>query len=241
MSKRLAEDSNALDIRWLARTGYIPAVEGDIESGPVYWTRDRERGGKSGNAGTIYVRGYYSRLVLTYAWTPEGGPKRDIEQVISLARTAMPHGGTRLWALCPYCQRRAAVLYRGAQGGEPRFCCRRCAGVCYASQLEHGRTYKEEYDPWMGIGRTSWGRKIIAQVDAEMSQEHEQRLKELKKALAAQPKRPRGRPKTKRAYVRRSLVSKAADVLQPCCQSCGQPLPPPVRLAVPTCQIAVRA
>lgn len=222
MSKHLAEDSNRLDIRWLARNSYIPTTDGDIESGPVYWTR---RGGERGNAGSIGVQGFYSRLVLTYSWTPSGGPKCDIQQTIKLTRTAMPRGGKRLWALCPFCQHRAAVLFI-AVIGEARFACRRCAGICYASQLEHAPS-ERHYDPWVGLGRSAWGRKLIAQAEAEMSKEREQRAKEQAAALAAQPKRPRGRPRTKRAYVRRSLVSKAADVVQTCCQSCGQPLPAP--------------
>lgn len=211
MSKRIAEESSRLDIRWLARNGYIPGVEGDIESGPVYWTRN---GGERGNAGSIGVQGFYTRLVLTYSWKrdkSEGGP-RDIQQEISLDRTPMPHGGQRIWAVCPYCPRRAAVLYLGMLG-EPRFCCRRCAGVCYASQLERSNGFSDIFrDPFRGLERTAWGRKIIAQAEAEMSKEREQRKKELKKTLADLPKRPRGRPRSKRKYVRRSLVTPAADV-----------------------------
>jgi hypothetical protein len=220
MSKHVNEECERLDITWLARNDYIPARPGERRGGPVHWQRPGELEGGSGRVG---IAATYEQLTISYSYTGDDGEQKlDGTQTVQLARSPMPRGGQRVWALCPECGERVGVLYLARREGKLVFACRRCQGIIYASQLTHDRDYYR-YSPWLGIERYAWGRKIIAAAQAEASRVKQEQAEQREQEQQAAQKRGRGRPKTKRKYVRRSLVSPAADV--PACPTCGQPIP----------------
>ncbi len=74
-----------------------------------------------------------NRIELDY--TSDGSPRRQVLQLVS---TPCAFGGARLWARCPPCGTKRAVLYTGrASGGY--FVCRTCLGWPYASTHERTR------------------------------------------------------------------------------------------------------
>ena len=117
-----------LDVRWLARQGYLaPNASGAYS---VAWSRgDRP-------AGDILVRYDGDRpdeLVLDYRTRRgEGAPWAPVRERVALDRTPCPYGGSRPWFLCPGCLDRRAVLY--SVGG--RFRCTACHDLAYSSTRE---------------------------------------------------------------------------------------------------------
>jgi hypothetical protein len=117
-----------LDVRWLARQGYLdPGTSGAYA---VAWSwGDRP-------AGDILVRYDGDRpdeLVLDYRTRRgEGAPWAPVRERVALDRTPCPYGGSRPWFLCPGCRGRRAALY--SVGG--RFRCRACHGLAYSSTRE---------------------------------------------------------------------------------------------------------
>ena len=117
-----------LDVRWLARQGYLaPNASGAYS---VAWSRgDRP-------AGAILLRYDADRpdeLVLDYRTRRhEGGPWTPVRETVPLDRTPCRYGGDRVWFLCPGCGSRRAVLY--GVGG--RFRCRACHDLAYSSTRE---------------------------------------------------------------------------------------------------------
>lgn len=68
-------------------------------------------------------------------YTADGSPRR---QVLPLVSTPCAFGGARLWARCPPCGTRRAVLYIGRTSGG-YFVCRACLGWPYKSTHERTR------------------------------------------------------------------------------------------------------
>lgn len=76
---------------------------------------------------------YRDRVILSYSHRSRlGGEWEDVEEPVSLERTACNFGGERPWFICPgvACGRRVAVLY----GLGKYFLCRHCYDLSYSSQ-----------------------------------------------------------------------------------------------------------
>lgn len=110
---RVCEDHRRLDAGALARGGLLSG------SGTLSWP-----GGTH-----VAVNGYGDSIELTYAI--DG---KDIQERLSIDKTAAHLGGHRAWFLCPGCGRRIAALYLAK-----RFRCRHCHDLRYASQRETPR------------------------------------------------------------------------------------------------------
>jgi len=114
MAKRTTSESIRLDMRRL-RTFIFPDEH--------FWL--------PGGLGKVQAFDRYLLILLAHGSHAEVG------------YTASPcnFGGERLWFLCPECKRRVLMLYlcRRERWGMmmDAFACRRCADLCYPSQLEH--------------------------------------------------------------------------------------------------------
>ena len=90
------------------------------------WTQDGVK------KASIWVLTASDFVRVEYSFRRSGEAWQDIADTIRLSKTACHLGGERLWFCCPGCGRRAAKLYLYA----PRFRCRRCLRLPYASQQE---------------------------------------------------------------------------------------------------------
>jgi hypothetical protein len=119
--KRTTGEMQALDVRGLQRADCL-------QPGKFFlweWKSDGE------SVGSIGVRTEVNRVVLIYRSRRGGGAWKDKEISVRLDWTGCHLGGRRPWFLCPYCERRVAVLY----GGED-FACRHCHRLVYGCQRE---------------------------------------------------------------------------------------------------------
>lgn len=194
-------------------------------------------------------------LLVVYQSKQTGQPDSEYKQQvikIPLLYTDMPHGGRRRWLACPDCGQRCAVLYIMLRGYNCTPACRRCLDLAYMVQYQRAPRIPKS---WAGIldddtiddvqdvlnysafnrllAGTKWVQRAMVQ---QLNEARAARLlnygglglqagDDKPAPPPVEVKRGRGRPKTKRAYTRRSLVTAAADVVQPCCTHCGQPLP----------------
>jgi hypothetical protein len=116
------EECRFIDIRDWKRRGLIRDGSGFSWS----WSQDGvKKASIQVSTASDFVRVAYSFRRSGDAWQP-------IAETIWLSKTACNLGGERLWFCCPGCGRRAAKLYLYA----PRFRCRDCLGLPYASQQE---------------------------------------------------------------------------------------------------------
>lgn len=116
------ESQHRLDVRWLARRGFLqPGAYG-----PVSWTRGGEP------SGDIRVFGQAGGVELRYRVRVGGGDWEPVQQPVGLSWTPCTFGGRRPWFLCPQCRRRTAILYAAGR----LFLCRGCSGLAYQSQHE---------------------------------------------------------------------------------------------------------
>ena len=114
----------ALDVRRLHRRGVLTAGA----SRSWRWSRDGEPAGSIGiTCGSDSVR-------LAYTRTRESGEPERFGYDISLTRTSCHFGGCRHWFVCPWCNRRCALVYGLSRDGY--FACRRCMRLGYASESE---------------------------------------------------------------------------------------------------------
>lgn len=114
MSKQATGETLPLDIRAIARCGYL------IPAGAAFswkWT----------TGATIRCRSNDREVVLTYNWN-----KEPVNQCAAIEWTRCNYGGRRAWWNCPNCRRRVAVLYCASK----YFACRHCYQLCYFSQQE---------------------------------------------------------------------------------------------------------
>jgi len=121
-----AEETNRLDIRYLARHGMLHRG---------FYTMSWRRGDQ--DAGSIGLRitdedPHPGALTLEYRGRARGGQWQDVEQQLMIDWTACTYGGHRPWLLCPACSQRVAILYCGLAG----FYCRKCLRLVYQSQRE---------------------------------------------------------------------------------------------------------
>lgn len=131
--RRKCEHSLALDIRRLHRRGLLVAGT----SCGWHWSRDGEP------CGSISIAAQVDRLRLAYARTYEGTLK-PFGYDVMVARTVCHLGGVRPWFICPWCQRRCAILYGLSSDGY--FACRVCLRLGYASECEDrsGRLWRKQ-------------------------------------------------------------------------------------------------
>ena len=106
-----AEDSLALDIRWLKRNNVL--IAGDTRT--VTWHRNRKQ------IISRQIRAKDNAIVVANG---------NQTQWIRLTKTPCQLGGNRDWFLCPSCDQRMAILYQRAN----RFACRHCQQISYQSQ-----------------------------------------------------------------------------------------------------------
>lgn len=117
--KQLVNEFHALDIKELARKGYLyPFSKYD-------WVWRTNKGTEQT---TVTVTVLEDALQLSYIL----GTIR-ILQSVRLAYSIGPHGGKRPWFLCPTCPKRVGILYYAA--GQP-FRCRLCCNLAYPSQYQ---------------------------------------------------------------------------------------------------------
>ena len=121
--KDCTDDMRQIDIRRLARDGYLKA-------GMAYgwqWTRRGEV------VASINLAVEIDRVWFTYRQRERGGEWQDMRYPVRLDRTACHLGGERVWWRCPAagCGRRVAVLY-----GCGVFACRHCHRLAYRCQRE---------------------------------------------------------------------------------------------------------
>ena len=72
-----------------------------------------------------------NRIAIFHNHRYRNGDWKEEGYFILLNWTACRFGGQRVWFLCPYCDRRVAILYGGNI-----FACRRCHQLVYPSQRE---------------------------------------------------------------------------------------------------------
>jgi hypothetical protein len=118
--KRKAEDALPVDIRKWNRQGLIYPGSMITSSWSI--------GGRVYSS--IGAVAKVDRLTLQY--NHSGKP---VEQDIMFTWTRCNFGGKRIWFLCPYCNRRCAVVYSCGK----YFACRICGKIAYRTQSETSR------------------------------------------------------------------------------------------------------
>lgn len=140
-----------IDIRYLARHGYLDAPAGKIYARSLSWS---SRGKPSGWI-MVHVTGaddgmpwdielvYQVRTYDHEPWTP-------VRETIDLDYTDCHYGGQRPWFVCPGCGTRKAVLR--SVGG--RFRCNACHGIAYSSTREsaHDRALRRAHEVRRKLG-----------------------------------------------------------------------------------------
>jgi len=120
-SKRTIESFHAIDIRAWGRNGLLApgsvfmshwSVNGNIVSTP-----------------RVFVQ--HTGVRLEYRYIRQCGESQNMDYSVQFAYTPCHFGGSRVWFLCPNCQRRVALLY-----GVKYFLCRHCLDLAYESQRE---------------------------------------------------------------------------------------------------------
>jgi len=121
-AKRTTGETKRIDVRYLARQGYLQHGKG----WSLHWTCGGKPSGSIGGATNN------NTIFLIYRAKEHGSTKwEEVTQPIALSYTACHFGGDRPWFRCPFCDRRVAVLYLGARAR-----CRLCARMAYDSQNE---------------------------------------------------------------------------------------------------------
>jgi hypothetical protein len=148
-SKRTVESCISIDIRKLARDGFLRP--GYVYSGSLRWTSFHS-GEVRGSIGyTIEARpDGTGTMHLRYQHTPFGGEPESLNYPVRLVTTRPHLGGLRWWFLCPLvvndrpCRRRVAILY----GNGKYFGCRTCMGLVYRSSQEAHQDERIERTLW---------------------------------------------------------------------------------------------
>jgi hypothetical protein len=177
VAPELARWSNGL------RVGYWGTVR--------WWRGERE----TGSIGYCVL----SLGVILLRYRQQG---EDVQYNVAITYTTLASGGERPWWLCPTCGRRCGVIYGCWLGGR-YFVCRICGDLAYASQ--HTR-HRKNADMWEYLAGTGFGRRLLAEMEAERAVQLAAQRAVVREVVGGPRKLPRGRPRTKRPYRRRSLV-----------------------------------
>jgi hypothetical protein len=116
----------SLDVRELLRAGFL--VRGCRGFARWTWSDNRTQE-PAGQIAIVMEEDGVATLV--YRHSQDGDDWEHIRERVGLDRTPQHYGGERVWWRCPTCTRRCAILYGG-----PRFLCRKCHGLVYASSAE---------------------------------------------------------------------------------------------------------
>ena len=120
--KDTTEANKRIDIRYLKKQGYlVPGYRGTLS-----WNCN----GKP--SGWIQFATLQDAIILEYRFRRNGGEWQDVNQRITITRTACHYGGDRPWFLCPRCNCRIAILYCA----DMLFLCRHCGDLTYRCQQE---------------------------------------------------------------------------------------------------------
>lgn len=254
MGKYTVEQCSDIDIRWLERQGFFtPTARGNTY--PLHWYR---RGGEEAGSVQAGVTPDGNTLVLAYATKRSDEPQSAFKQQLHklpVLYTDMPRGGRRRWLGCLGCGRRAAVLYLAPHDGRPG--CRQCLDLAYMVQYQRTlrlpKSWQHRLDGWHKemvedslrsadfshwLHTDGFVQRVMRQHGEQVERRQSLAGVGLKAGEAAPPaapvveKRPRGRPRTKRAYTRHSLVSPVADEQAATCDKCGGVIPAPTGKAV---------
>ena len=122
-AKSTTADFLALDIRQIARAGYLEPWR----SFSWNWSRNGERVADI----RVVIEGFGARL--KYRTRSGGGDWEPMEYTVPFLSQPCHYGGHRKWFACPArgCGRRVAILYGGTV-----FACRQCHNLAYPSQRE---------------------------------------------------------------------------------------------------------
>lgn len=121
MTRRCTDELIALDIRQLARDGYLATGRMNWAA----WTR------REGVSISLHTQARPDGLWVEWRTRAPGESTwHAFNRLLTLERTAL-HYGSRVWWHCPRCDRRAALLYGGRE-----LACRTCWGANYRSQRE---------------------------------------------------------------------------------------------------------
>jgi len=117
-TKRTVDGSKRIDIRYMNKHGMLKSGHFDW-----FWTRNGER---MGDVGISVVAGI--SITVTYRWNSSSNEEwKSMKQTVLLAHTSCALGGSRPWFICPYCQRRVAVIIVDG----PHVACRHCLNLTY--------------------------------------------------------------------------------------------------------------
>ncbi len=114
----------SLDVRWIARKGYLKPG--------MYWLSWSRGDTTTGRITLIVDPAHPDAVILDYKTQRGNEPWRDVREVVPLVYTACTYGGERPWFLCKGCRTRRAVLYSPAG----LFRCRECCDLAYESTRE---------------------------------------------------------------------------------------------------------
>jgi hypothetical protein len=99
-----------------------------------YGSLDWKRG--SDLVADIRIRGGRDRIELFYSYRSDGDAWEPVEQPVSILWRPCPFGGERPLFLCPRCNQPVLQLFQSG----PRFRCRHCCRLTYASRWEDEET-----------------------------------------------------------------------------------------------------
>jgi hypothetical protein len=122
-AKTTVEECLALDVRALARAGYL---EPGTKSGML---RLRRGGQDIGSLGLAMCE---DGLRLEYDVLSSEGAGTRLSYVVAMVRTPVMNKGERVWFSCPRCHKRAGKLY--LPPGKNAFLCRTSHDLTYASR-----------------------------------------------------------------------------------------------------------
>lgn len=231
MTRQTVDDSMVLDVydlphpRDLAVGAY----------GTIFGTKEDE---------TIYVLFWhlaeedYLRIFFPLPGHPQPEKCRlsDLaSQWILVERAPAAIGGERLWFACGWCEKSVRKLY--LPPGHTIFGCRTCHSLSYRSRQSRPRSLKRHLnslaamEEMVAIAEQRCARDVLGLPVPELppkvrpgrpSKKELRARAQRAAAAAAEPKRPRGRPKTKRTYTRRqeSVLSEGTGEMQAYCVKC---------------------
>lgn len=211
MTKERVENCAVLDVLELAREGHL--VEGS--RGEKWWSGP----GMGSTALFFHAEGgylYLDRIERGDMINKHHGP-------VELTRTRTSFGAERVWFCCPLCGSRVRKLYLPPQGSN--FGCRSCHSLSYASRQTRasGHSNRMTFRDKLALFGLLTEHSLPAETGLDLSFDPflDDVLPGPAEKAATGP-RPRGRPKEKRPYHRRTpfLTGKRPSERHGLCMRC---------------------